>query len=341
MLHTIIQQSIRVASSSPSAAAAYSMFGLMIVLFLVISIVVTSLHVAARKKFYWYGLLSLVMQNVGAVSYFIGDNIIQLTIFYNGNLNAAQISGTIFIGMALVIFLLVPQISHVLREKIDKPKAGKDEKFDDQHWCLAIDLITVILKIDVLYSALIAMIESSQDMCSETSITLSALLVTMCIILGWLYMAVIWYVLVSDDNPPIDYRPLAMTALVVVIGVCFFLHILMDNDLPVGCGFGCSNFELVGNVSVPVMNCNGTDFGPCCDQHAESSVRLSLTLINMIVLTFLSLLFASAYLTQRFKNLPDCTCVVETSEEERSGTTSESYGLHRVLTKFSKLIVNS
>lgn len=333
MLHTVIQQCIRV--GGPNTAAAYTMFGLMIVLLLILSILVSCFHAILRKKFYWYGFLSLIMQHVGAVCYFIGDNITQLAIFYNGNLGAAQISGTIFIGVALVIFLLVPQISHVLRERIDKPKVKKDdEEFDDQHWCLAIDSITVIIKVDVLYSALVAMIESSQDMCSETSIVLSSLLVSMCIILGWAYIGLLWGVLVTEEDGAISYRPIVLTFFMVIIGVCFFVHILMDNDLPLDCGFGCSAFELVGNSSVPVMNCNGTNLGPCCDQHSNSAVRLTFTLINLLALTFISLLFGSAYLTKRFKNLPDCTCVVE-----ESGSSSEKCGLHHVLTKFSKLIV--
>ena len=332
MLHTILQQSIRL--GGPNAAAAYSFFGLMIIFFFVISIIITCFHLRLRyKNFYKYGLVSLVMQHIGAMSYFIGDNINQLVIFYNGDRNAAQISSTIFIAIALIIFLLVPQISHALRERIDKPKANEDEHFDDQHWCLAIDSITVILKIDVLYSALVAMVESSQDMCSGASITLSTILIIVCILLGWLYMGVLWFVLVVDDDPPIKYKPLVMLGFFVTIGLCFVVHILTDNDLPIGCGFGCSAFETVGNVSIPVMNCNGTDIGPCCDQHSNSSVRLSFTLINLIVLLFISLLFGSAYLTQRFKNFPDCSCVVETEEGAQSGS-------HRILAKFSKIIID-
>ncbi len=344
MLHTIIQESIML--SSQSVGAAYAMFALMIVLFLALSIVITIFHLKLTKEWYTYRIFSLILQHIGAILYFVGDNITQLVVFYGGDLEAAQIVGTVFIGIALVIFLLGPQISHVLREKIDSAIASrKNKELDEKHWCTAIDALTVILKIDILYSAIIAMIESSEDLCSGTSVTLSTVFLVLCMILGLLYMGVICYVLAADKNPAIKYRLFVLIGLIAIVGVCFCLHILMDNELPLDCGFGCGGFKRVGNTTVPTMTCDGTNVGPCCDQHFNSSVRLAFTLVNFLILTVISLLFGSAYLTTRFENLPDCSCVLEVSKESQevhaASAQSQSYGLHHALSKFSRLIVDS
>ncbi len=70
-----------------------------------------------------------------------------------------------------------------LNEEIDKNDNERDKKF----WFTAIDMITVILKVDVLYSSILALSNTS-DKCSDTSFRLSISFVLLCILLGWLYM---------------------------------------------------------------------------------------------------------------------------------------------------------
>ncbi len=49
----------------------------------------------------------------------------------------------------------------------------------------------------------------------------------------------------------IKYKLVVLIGLIAIVGVCFCLHIVMDNELPIDCGFGCGSVERVGNTSVP------------------------------------------------------------------------------------------
>ena len=144
-------------------------------------------------------IFSFILQSLGAVLYFIGDNLSKLVNRYNKSLKIAEIAGTVCIAIALVFFLFVPQISHLLFDakkmcvKTKKPvpkteiilvkpandeyyeQASKDKKFDDKLWCTAIDTITLILKVEVLYSAVMAMTTASENVCSERDKYLSIL----------------------------------------------------------------------------------------------------------------------------------------------------------------------
>ena len=203
MGHTVLQEGIALDRSGEAVTAAYTIFGLSCVLLTVI--LITHLVVMALLVYRFEGcriniIFSFIFQSLGAVLYFIGDN---LSINrYNKSLktaNEVKIAGTVCIAIALVFFLFVPQISHLLLDakkmcvKTKKPipktkiilvkpandehyeQASRDKKFDDKLWCTAIDTITVILKVDVLYSAVMAMTTASENVCSERDKYLSIL----------------------------------------------------------------------------------------------------------------------------------------------------------------------
>ena len=330
--------------SNGGAVAASIMFCLQVVIFLGVSITLSVFN-SKLHKFAAYSLFSLVLQHTGAVFYFIGDNITQLVSRYDGNVVAAQNASSVFYVLALMVFWITPPLSHLIRETHQKKKQSSEGTQAKHHWCNAIDTITVILKVDVLYSAVL--IDKSNSACASAGVYLVFLL---CILMGWVYMAikilVLWY---DKIEPAIKYRRIVIVTLIAIIGgVCFPLHTLMNNNLPMDCGFQCS--ETVENIAMEMTNSSDINLALCSVQHANNAVRLSVTLINLLALTFLSLLFGSAYLTNRFKEedfkklMPACCSC--TSKADSEGESAEGEGncfvvAHYWMSKFSWLIVET
>ncbi len=157
-------------------------------------------------------------------------------------------------------------------------------------------MITVILKVDVLYSSILALSNTS-DKCSDTSFGLSISFLLLCILLGWLYMFIRIGVSYKDKNPAIKYKKLTEVFFFCVVCMCYPIHIIMNNSLPIDCGFGCS--EVVENMRVSTPNCNATTVNinmPCCDQLTKSIVRFVVTFLNFTALSIASIVFTAAYL---------------------------------------------
>ena len=117
MGHTVIQEGIALNRSDEAVTAAYTIFGLSCVLLAVILIthlVVMTLLVYRFECCRINIIFSFILQSLGAVLYFLGDNLSKLVNRYNKSLKIAKIAGTVCIAVALVFFLFVPQISHLL-----------------------------------------------------------------------------------------------------------------------------------------------------------------------------------------------------------------------------------
>ena len=156
------------------------------------------------------------------------------------------------------------------------------------------DTITLILKIDVLYSAVMAMTTLSENSCTETNKNLSVSIYVLVIVLGWAYMITLSVVLQIKD-PAYKFESYMIVAFVLV-AICYPLHILLNNSLPLDCVFLPS--ESAGNTTTTLTNDTDTP--------AENSVtitRLVFTLFNFITLTIISILFSIAYLTKRLEKL--------------------------------------
>ena len=137
------------------------------------------------------------------------------------------------------------------------------------------------------------MVDTTNDACTFAS---TYLLFLLCILVGMAYVFIKILVLWYDKKPAINYRRIVTVILIAIIGlVCFPLHTLMNNKLPLDCGFPCSE-----EITMPAMNGSATDLPLCSVQRVNNGLRLSVTLMNLLTLTFFSLLFGSAYLTNPF-----------------------------------------
>ena len=272
------------------------------------------------------------------VSYFIGDNLTELVSHYD--IEAARGASAIFFVIALMVFWITSPLSHLIRETHltsfhKKPTQRK------RHWCNAIDTITIILKVDVLYSAVLVMVDTSDNVCESANIYL---LFLACILMGTAYVFIKILVLWYDKNPVINYKCRVIVIFIAIIGlVSFPLHTLMDNKLPLDCGFQCSD-----DISMPAMDGSFPDLSLCSVQRANNAgIRFSLTLINLLVLTFFSLLFGSAYLMKRFKEenfkklMPmNCSCT-STARESTQNEGNCFILLYYRMSRLSLLIVDT
>ena len=340
MGHSAIQESIVLANDG--AAVASVMFCLLVAIFLVVSITLSIYH-SILYKWAAYSLFSLIVQHVGAVLYFVGDNLTQLVSRYGGDVEVARGASMVFFVLALMVFWITPPLSHLIRET-HLTSSYEECTQSKKHWCNVIYTITVIIKVDVLYSAVLVMVDTTNDACTFAS---TYLLFLLCILVGMAYVFIKILVLWYDKKPAINYRRIVTVILIAIIGlVCFPLHTLMNNKLPLDCGFPCSE-----EIIMPAMNSSATDLPLCSVQRVNNGLRLSVTLMNLLTLTFFSLLFGSAYLTNRFKKedfkklMPSC-CSCCTSTVESQGETVENEGncftvLYYWMSKFSWLIVDA
>ncbi len=191
---------------------------------------------------------------------------------------AVDISATVFIGLALTIFVLSPLVSHALKES-----ESELDTTSEPHFYTTMDAITVILKIDVLFSAILVLSNASN--CNNTTFALSISFFFLCLILVWGYMGVLMKVTLKNK------RHRVINFFFLFVFVCYPLHILMNNSLPIDCGFGCSH--VIDNIRVSTPICNTTSDGPCCDQKTKSGVRLAFSVINFLVLLGASVIFGS------------------------------------------------
>ncbi len=114
MFHTIIQELIVIANGS--AVCAFVLFGILggVLVFGLIGVTFNTVKIG---DWHCYTLFSLPAESLGAILYFIGDNLSLLVNRYENDVSsdlvATNIASTVCTGLACVIFLLAPQISHV------------------------------------------------------------------------------------------------------------------------------------------------------------------------------------------------------------------------------------
>ena len=332
MGHTVLQEGVALDRSGEAVTAAYTIFGLSCVLLTVI--LITHLVVMTLLVYRFEGcginiIFSFILQSLGAVLYFIGDNLSKLVNRYNKSLktaNEVKIAGTVCIAIALVFFLFVPQISHLLfdakkmcvktKKAIPKTEiilvkpandehyeqASKDKKFDDKLWCTAIDTITVILKVDVLYSAVMAMTTASENVCSERDKYLSISIYVLLMVLGCTQIITASVVSQVKKDQAYTYK-CGMTVAFVLIVVSYPLHILMNNSLPLDCAFVLSEANETDISTINLNNTNITTATSMSNQVGNSITRLVISAITFITLTTISTLFGCAYVTKLLESL--------------------------------------
>ena len=265
-----------------SAMSAIVCYVLIAVLFYGVLATVHFVYLCCVKhKFTSY--LSSIIQTIGALFYFYGDNTTHLLRAYGDEFNCDivcqknnRIAATISLGLALIIFQIVPLILKKLYELIDK-KGGKKKS----SWLYAVDMIGMIVKMDTLYSAVAGMAKLP-ELCSKSDVGVSASFIIICVVVG--IVAEIMYCIYAlasrkRKKSLTAFRIPTVVALVLVI-ICFPLYMLVDNHQPLDCVFQCENFSQ-----------NTTIVNWTCDQYVESGIRLAGNCFIFVAISSVSLYF--------------------------------------------------
>ena len=195
----------------------------------------------------WKYSVPLVIQFVGALLYLYGDNIPQLVNRYGSELGCGEvcrqnnnIAGIISLGVALLIFKLGTKIweniyNYWYRTEIERGDEPKSEESKFLLW--PTEMITYVVKIDAVYSALLAM-EQSSDPCSEFHLSVSISLLVICVV-AWI-PASFTYSLSAYEFPQKKIQYICPSICPSIFAsLTLVLYMLADNDLPLGCAFKC------------------------------------------------------------------------------------------------------
>ncbi len=288
MLNTIIQEIITLTNGDhlDSATAALVLFVLVAFLFFGLLTIVHFVYLCIFKCHYTTFLTSFV-QTIGALLYFYGDNISNLLNKYSTVLNCDEEcvnnnrrAASFCLGVALIIFQMVPFISKqflkVLKRK-EKLNLTTTKKSPD--WFSAIDMITIFVKLDTLYSAIVVMVQS-REFCNRSDITSSSAFLAVCVLTGiFAEVSYFLYALTSNEYSERVFTGLVTIGLIVLV-CCLPLYLLADNRQPLDCAFGCDTYA--ANTTANALACNRTSNG---------SVRLGFTALSFIVISVFSLVF--------------------------------------------------
>ena len=86
-----------------------------------------------------------------------------------------------------MVFWITPPLSHLIRET-HLTSSYEECTQSKKHWCNVIDTITVIIKVDILYSAVLVMVDTTNDACTFAS---TYLLFLLCILVGMAYVFIV------------------------------------------------------------------------------------------------------------------------------------------------------
>lgn len=288
MLNTIIQEIIALTNSSQqgTATAALILFVLVAFLFFGLLTIVHFVYLCIVKQHYTAFIASSI-QVIGALLYFYGDNITNLLNNYSAQLNcndtcvaSNRTAASFCLGVALIIFQIFPFIGKKclkVLKRADKIKPPSTKKTPD--WFSVIDMITIFVKLDTLYSAILVMVEPSA-FCDTINVGNITAFLVVCILTGIIaQLAYFLFALTTNEYGENVFKVVVGIAFVGLI-FCLPLYLLADNRQPFDCAFGCDMFA--DNITANALSCNST---------LNGSVRLGFTVLSFILITVLSLVF--------------------------------------------------
>ncbi len=272
------------------------MLALIAVLFVPVPYVVISIMEARRKTPTRSDLVRksiiALMQVLAATSYFYGDNITYILQRYAQELGCNQqcvinnrTATVVSLGHGNSMLQLLPSV--IL--KLDYTVGWKDKKYI---WYNAHDLITIILKIDIVYTA-VAVMAQRGEFCGTDDVSISVSFLVLCLIAGTGVMvisAVYFIQKTSNDN----YAKFYILGGLIVLVPSFLMYMLADNQQPIDCAFGCDSFAS-----------NTTDIELTCNTSGSSGLRLGL-----MVPTFVAVLVVGLVLI--------CKDVYSTAEDDET-----------------------
>ena len=292
MINTFVQELIQAinCNEKASAVAAVSIFGILNGIFILIAICNSCYLCYDKHEHSKWNHLSLAIQAIGATLYFLGDHL-SVLLSRHGNelccdteccLANSKIAGVVCQGVALVIFLVVPPAFHKLISECR-----------DEPWYTPIDAITMILKIDTLYSMVITMVESP-DSCSDINIAVSTVFLGLLWIMGCIYGSI--YIYRSVDETEIRKVKIATAIIIVCVSMlCLPFYLLVDNNLPLDCVCRYDANMTVNSTQTFNMTHDTTN---TCNQGVSIGRLVSIFIIFFIFIVPSSVILFSIYETE-------------------------------------------
>ncbi len=301
MLNTILQLVITLSyndqPTSSHSTAAVTVFVLVGLLFFCVLTISHFVYLYVFKHHYT-ALMYSTVQALGGLFYYYGNNFVGIVIRYRDQLgcdrecvSSYRIAASVCLGFALIIFQFFPsatkQLLKVLKHK-GKMTTLQKQKRRSPDWLSAIDMITILVKMDTLYSAIVEMVQSD-EFCSSTDLVSSVAFLTVCISVG-IGVEMIFYNFAQMSNKDDEdklYTGLVRFGLVAMI-ICLPLYLLSDNRQPLDCFFGCDEFALPCNTSFE-------DIHRDCHTNGNDGTRFVFVVTAFILISTTSSLYFSCH----------------------------------------------
>ena len=230
----------------------------------------------------------VTVQTLGAMLYIYGDNIGYILQNYSEELGCGtqcvinnRIAAVLTLGLALVILHLFP----IAFRKLDVVIHVCFDDWDDKTspWNTGMDLITLFVKIDILYTTIAIMTQTS-EFCSHTDMALSIAFVVLCLVAGIAFMVIDFFyactIIYKHDEDNIGLGSCVMIPSCVLLALSLCMYLITDNEQPLDCGFGCDTFA--ANQTMNEISCNVT---------ANSGVRLGFMLVATGIVATLAVIW--------------------------------------------------
>ena len=145
---------------------------------------------------------------------------------------------------------------------------------------LCMDMITVMVKMDTVYSAVVAM-ANTENFCDRTDTAIAISLITLSVIVG-IVAEVAYWIYAQTTNKTNDRLFTCLTTIGLFVFIfCSPLYFIADNHQPLDCAFGCDN--IAANVTM--------EKSPSCNHIPKTGVRFMFNTISFIVVTTFSIVF--------------------------------------------------
>ncbi len=292
MLNTLIQEIILLVNGNrrESAIAAFSIFGIIAVFFFGSLVVAHFLYLCFLRG-RRITFLTSTIQTIGALFFFYGNNINILVDNYGADLGCSTVcavnSGIISsfaLGIALIIFYVVPLVVKSLLKLLEFKRKLTSEsivtvvnKVPD--WFAAIDMITIFVKINTVYSAVVVMVQTT-EYCNSTDIATSTTFLLFCIFIG-IFSEVVYFLTAMTTNKDNNkLYSILVTFGFISMMICLPLYLLADNRQPLDCAFGCDTFTF--NTTANAATCNSV---------ANEGVRLGFITVSLIFIATIPVVY--------------------------------------------------
>lgn len=208
-----------------------------------------------------------LLQLLAVVLYFYGDNIDYILQRYGDELHCGEtcqernwIAAKLFLGTALTTLYIIPLL---YKDTVKLP--GSTYKCG--WWHYALSMVTILVKVDMIYSALVPMPPSSSN-CDSMVVTLSSSFFVILSIIGCAGIVIncryTKYAINTNDKKKDRKCDISLFIVGILLFLCLPLYLLSDNQQPIDCIFGCDSFAFNTTMT------NG------CDMKTNSVLRLSL-----------------------------------------------------------------